>query len=357
MSSNAPESNGASQHPTESYQSRVQRKTMSKRQAVNDALEDTEKVLVEEAKQKGLLCCDALDAMTRARCNYQCTSQNALDAHKQSGKHHFPSRDLKDQAIAFVCMEGGKLEYGSRVNRSQVHANHEVLDGKEEPTNSSDTHFAAGCYVRPSREKAKPYSAELKRLLIIMFEAGESTDGEDKHGKNKYTPKSALDSLRTMRNKAGLLKFSSTSEFGELPTEAQIKGFWYRYKESRNKKHANKDTKKQHDEWVDAALDAVDEENENDKEADTTTRDNGTRKRQTALRKNSNKSKDKGKLDKMVFLVDGTFEAYIDHGNVALEALIKSHGGKILKKLSKNVGENHCLVYIIYLTLQFLTFI
>ena len=189
-----------------------------------------------------------------------------------------------------------------------------------------------------------------------MFEAGESTDGEDKHGKNKYTPKSALDSLRTMRNKAGLLKFSSTSEFGELPTEAQIKGFWYRYKESRNKKHENKDTQKQHDEWVDAALDTVDEENENDEEADTTTRDNGTRKRQTALRKNSNKSKDKGKLDKMVFLVDGTFEAYIDDGNVALEALIKSHGGKILKKLSKNVGENHCLVYIIYLTLQFLTF-
>jgi hypothetical protein len=250
------ESNGTSQHSTESYESRVQRKTTSKRQATNDALEAKEKALVDQAKQGGLLCCDALDPLTKARCQYTCTMQTAMKAHKLANVHDFPARNLKDQAIASVHMEGGQLAYGTRSNRSQVHFNHNVSYGGKHASSfrtlfvgNFDNYFNVGCYRKPPREKAVPYHAELKKILSEMFEAGESADGKDKKGKNKYTPKSALEYLQSMRTEAGLLKFSSTSIFGDLPTESQIKSFWARYKITRNK------TKTQNDEeWVDAAL-------------------------------------------------------------------------------------------------------
>lgn len=217
---------GTSHHPTESYQSRLHRKVMSKRQATNDALIAKEDARVDTAMQNGLLYCDVREDVTQNRCLYTCSSKKALDAHKISNVDRFPPRNLKDQAISITAKEGGMFQYGSRANRNQAHANHTVSDGQG-PASSSDAHFSVSCYCKPSREKPKQSSDELKGELIRMYEAGESTDGEDKQGKNKYTPKLALEKLRLMRNKAGLLKFSSTSEFGELPTESQIKGFWY----------------------------------------------------------------------------------------------------------------------------------
>ncbi len=51
-------------------------------------------------------------------------------------------------------------------------------------------------------------------------------------GRNKYTAIEAREELRIMKQKGGLNKFSSTSEYGELPSIDQIKSFWSRYKSS-----------------------------------------------------------------------------------------------------------------------------
>ena len=40
----------------------------------------------------------------------------------------------------------------------------------------------------------------------------------------------ACEELRIMKQKGGLNKFSSTSEYGDLPSIDQIKSFWSRYK-------------------------------------------------------------------------------------------------------------------------------
>lgn len=344
---------GTAHHPTESYQSRNQRKTMSKRQAANDALIAKQQALVDKAMLNGQLCCGELDTITKSICLYHCTSKKTLEEHKKSGKHHFPSRNLTDHAIAFASMEGGKFVYGSRANRNQAHANHDVSDGKG-PANSSDAHFSVGCYCKPSREKSKPFSNELRRILIEMFEAGESSNGEDKRGKNKYTPKAALDKLCSMRNKAGLLKFSSTSKFGELPTESQIKAFWYRYKESRNKKSDSNDEQNKDDEYVNAALEAdVDEESDDKDKEEPESRSQPTKKRRAARKKN--KEDKKGKFDGKTFVVSGNFEASIgDEDNaISIEEWITSHGGKVLQRQSKTVGKTFLFIYYIYISLYF----
>lgn len=337
--SSGPDSAGAAQHSTESYQSRVQRKTALKRDTVNDALVTAGQNVVDKAKENNVFLCDVCDPLTKARCAYQCNSQMSLDAHKQSNKHKFPSRNLKDEAIAIASMEGGKLAYGSRPNRSEVHSNHTVSNGQGR-SGELEAHFAVGCYCKPAREKPKPFNAELKRILIEMFEEGESADGDEKRGKNKYTPKQALESLRQMRNDAGLLKFSSTSEFGKLPTESQIKGFWSRYKTTRNKQ----------DEWVDAALEC---ENEVDEDTVGEVAPIATKKRgiaQVRQKKKQSRCQKKGKLVGKRFLVDGEFDE--KHGGIdsdGVVALIKQHGGTVNKKISKNVGEALFLPYHIRL--------
>ena len=65
-----------------------------------------------------------------------------------------------------------------------------------------------------------------------------------------------------MKQKGGLNKFSSTSEYGDLPSIDQIKSFWSRYKSStssqvqalRNPKKSNYTTPEEIGEWVDDAL-------------------------------------------------------------------------------------------------------
>ena len=68
-----------------------------------------------------------------------------------------------------------------------------------------------------------------------------------------------------MKQKGGLnlKKFSSTSEYGDLPSIDQIKSFWSRYKSStssqvqalRNPQKTSNTTPEEISEWVDDALD------------------------------------------------------------------------------------------------------
>ena len=317
----------AAQHSTEEYKSRLKRKVETKRDKANTALVTKEESIVQEAKERGLFLCDALDPITKGRCKFHCNSQSELNTHKESNVHTFPARSQLDEAIALASRADGKcVAYQSRANRNELHSNHTVSDG---PAffGELEAHFDVGCYCKPPPAPKTRLNAELKRILIEFYEAGESANGEGKKASNKYTPAAALNALRAMKNDAGLMKFSSQSEFGELPTEEKIKSFWNRYKQN----------KKKQDEWVDAALECGNEEVEEANDVDeimgeiasstVTRKQNKTRKKQN-----------QGKLAGKKFLVDGDFDD--EHGGVVgVEKLIKQHDGAMNKRISKHVGE------------------
>ena len=158
-----------------------------------------------------------------------------------------------------------------------------------------------------------------------MFNEGLSSDGK-MGGKNKYTPKQARDKIQAMRLKNGLLKFSSTSDYGDVPKESQIRSFWARYKQSLEKELLKGLSKNDVDEWVDAPLfgDAIGDD---------------------AIRA----------LSGSKFYVDGTFS--VDGGADAIKDEIIQNGGRVGKTLTKGIGKfNICRYHLLSLSSLFPTF-
>lgn len=361
---------GIAHHSNESYQSRLQEKKKSKRQAANDKVKGRQQAAIEEARAKRRFRCPELENLTMQQCRYECATQQALDRHIGLGLHDYPSRNLIEYSIARSALEGGVFQFGTRPQRSDAYANIDVKDGTSEVL-GGDTHFQPGCYKKPPRKKVKRFGSELKRVLNEMFIEGETTDGTKKRGKNKWTAEQARKKLAEMALPSGLAKFSSSSPDGPVPTEKQIKSYWSRLASSRrllrakgngnavNELMENNDNVSEHvqelDEWVTNALrddtefdedgrgdDEIREVNQQSVDQSVSVADDplltcekiehsifaagATRKRKGGT--------DAADLKGKKVVIDGEFEDIND-----IMVLIGKLGGKIQNNLSKNVGE------------------
>jgi len=170
---------------------------------------------------------------------------------------------LTTDAAAFMTSgDNGILATGGRRNRNGEHTVVVVADGVGNGANEGTSWYETGCYCKPGCAPAKRLKQELKDELIRMYTDGEKTTG-GKGGRNKYTDIEAHEELRLMKQTGGLNKFSSTSEYSDLPSIDQIKSFWSHYKSStssqvqalRNPKKSSYTTPEEISEWVDDALD------------------------------------------------------------------------------------------------------
>jgi len=72
---------------------------------------------------------------------------------------------------------------------------------------------------------------ELRGELVRMFNDGdgETIGGTKKKGMQKYTALEARKELSEMKLGRRLVKFGSTSKYGNLPTTGQVTSFWSRF--------------------------------------------------------------------------------------------------------------------------------
>ena len=250
-------------HPFESHSSRTKKARTTKRAANLKQINDNHGAKVTNAVENGLYYCSEVrrDDLAACRAGPWLTKQG-LDSHMARGVHDFPTRrNLTDAAAFLASGDNGILATGGRRNRNGEHTVVVVADGVGNGANEGTSWYETGCYCKPGRAPAKRLKQELKDELIRMYKDGENTTG-GKGGRNKYTAIEAREELRIMKQKGGLNKFSSTSEYGDLPSIDQIKSFWSRYKSStssqvqalRNPKKSNYTTPEEIGEWVDDAL-------------------------------------------------------------------------------------------------------
>ena len=345
------ENNGTAQHSSESHQKRVQQQKQSKRTRRNAEIDERVRAEVNSAKQKGVFLCDQIDPVTRMHCKYSCKSQEKLNEHKMSGEHKFPSRRLRDAVIGLSGTGNGTLVVGSRYNRSDAFADVDVEDGTS-TISDGDNQFKCGCYLKPKPKPKVRMNEELKRHLIEMFEEGEDENGKAKPGRNKWKPNDALKALADMELPSGLKKFSSRSQYGDLPKVSQIVSFWSRYRSSlalQRTKRLTQEELTEESEYCAAALemDVVYEDEEDGKIAEAVK----PKKKLKAQRPKNHKTKQKGPLKNLTFVVDGDFS--LSHDEVS--AMITDNSGVVKKNLGQTVSEyahlNLCHIVITYICL------
>ena len=178
------------------------------------------------------------DDLAACRAGPWLTNQ-VLDLHMARGVHDFPSRNLTDAAAFVASGDNGILATGGRRNQNGEHIVVVVADGVGNGANEGTSWYETGCYCKPGRAPAKRLKQELKDELIRMYTDGKKTTG-GKGGRIKYTAIEARKELRLMKQKGGLNKFSSTSEYSDFPSIDQIKSFWSCYKSSTSSPSSSK---------------------------------------------------------------------------------------------------------------------
>jgi len=145
---------------------------------------------------------------------------------------------------------------------------------------------------------------------------------------------------------SGLNKFSSTSEFGPLPTINQIKSFWSRYRASvrlqSQRRGLTHEEVEEENEYMAAALDDDGTNNNGnnlDEPADLAAESDAGLADKPLLVKDMDQKATKNvantkKKSGPVFVVDGNFDCDIS----AVTELIVKCDGTVQKNLSKNVG-------------------
>lgn len=221
-------------HSTESNQSRIGKKKTARREKKRKRCDEAFHSTIEEASAKGLYKCTQRREDDLAPCRKQFKSEKMLQAHMERGDHDYAKKNMIATAATLLSGQNGLLAVGRRMNRDEAHYSDEIVrDGNGAGVSGGAEWKEMGCYRKRERKNPTQKSRRLIKILMKLFEEGES-DSKEKKSRNKYTPQEALEHLREMRNPSGMLTFSSTSIYGSLPTISQIKSYWAAYKKVRS---------------------------------------------------------------------------------------------------------------------------
>ena len=185
-----------------------------------------------DSKMKAGLCpCTAVNS-TGAHCRMVYSSKVWLEKHIEKNVHCFSSLNSRDYAVAFMSEPGSMLSPGSNPDRAFWTAAEIETVLCDEAEGEQDW-YSLGCYNKHGRKQPFMKTAALKADLERMYEYGLI------HGKTKYTPSSALQELKAMRDPLDptRLKYSrrSGNVNGPIPTEEIIKQ-WFAIQSSNKKK-------------------------------------------------------------------------------------------------------------------------
>ncbi|KAL7554990.1 hypothetical protein ACHAWF_018659 [Thalassiosira exigua] len=222
-------------HSTETKSNRDKKRQASKLESRQKAVDESWAKQRRDLLSKGIHSCSAKDSSGRGHCIYSFLSGAALVSHENSGKHEFRSHDVVDLAVSTVSAPGGIMTTGSRRNRLGEFDTTEVQEGSGLGKGEGSEWCELGCFLKPGRKPRTMFSLELKKDLLEFFLDGEKAEGGKKKGKAKYTKEDARTALLEMRRENGLRKYTSTSEYGPLPSIQQISGIFSEYKTAKNK--------------------------------------------------------------------------------------------------------------------------
>lgn len=242
-----------SENSTETAESRLKKKQTTKLLAHAEGRREGLSAANSNAIKKGLYKCQVLDKNGHDCCTFECKRQTGLDNHMRSGNHSFPSRNMTDAAAMMLSGSDGILRLGNLPNRSDEYGNMNVVDGSGAGVSLGAEWYERGWGLKPARATPIRMSEELAKTLTNMFEEGEN-DGGNKIGRQKWTAVEARQKLKEERLASGLLKYSSTSDYGKLPSIEQIKSFWSRYKIKKSKAGLEGVADNEIQQWVNEAL-------------------------------------------------------------------------------------------------------
>jgi hypothetical protein len=180
----------------------------------------------------GLFPCCAVDKM-RGCCRMVYSKKCWLDKHIVKNQHSFSSLSSHDYAVALMSEPGALLSPGSNPDRAFWTAEEiETIVNGDAQTEEQEWH-ALGCYNKPARKESFFKTIALKMDLERMYQHGLAS------GKTKYTPSSALQELKAMKDPLdpSRLKYSRRigNVNGPLPTEQIVKQ-WFAIRSSNDKK-------------------------------------------------------------------------------------------------------------------------
>jgi len=180
----------------------------------------------------GLFPCCVIDK-TRGPCRMVYSSKVWLDKHVAKNQHSFSSLNSHDYAVALMSEPGAMLSPHSNPDRAHYTAGEiEIIVDENAQTEEREWH-SLGCYNKPARKESFIKTIALKADLELMYKHGLIS------GKTKYTPASALQELKAMKDPLDPsgLKYSRRigNINGPLPTEQIIKQ-WFAIRSSNDKK-------------------------------------------------------------------------------------------------------------------------
>ncbi len=186
---------------------------------------------IDSKTKAGLYPCTAVDT-TGAHCRMVYSSKLRLEKHIAKYEPSFSSQNSRDYAVAFMSEPGSMLSPGTNPDRTfwtAVKIEKVLFD----EVDGEQHWYSTGCYNKHAWKQLFMKIAALKADLERMYKNGLV------NGNTKYTPSTALQELKAMRDPLDptRLKYSrrSGNVNGPIPTE-EISKQWFTIQSSIKKK-------------------------------------------------------------------------------------------------------------------------